>query len=104
MEKINTSKPKSPIEKNRNIKFQFDFHHGLGVLDKAIELLDDNNRENFKNYVTQNGSYNQGNMFITKSKKLIKIIIKMYLVGLKNVKKFLDMTWRDIIKKEFMHF
>tara|TARA_A100001234_G_C12614126_1_gene380810 strand:- start:543 stop:1364 length:822 start_codon:yes stop_codon:yes gene_type:complete len=70
--KLILQNPKVLLKKNRNIKFQFDFHHGLGVLDKAIELLDDNNRENFKNYVTQNGSYNQGNMFITKSKKLIK--------------------------------
>ena len=55
----------------RNIRFQFDMFHGNGVLDKAIDLLDDKDKQDFKNYVLKNTSYNQGNMFICKSKRII---------------------------------
>ena len=47
--------------------------HGCGILDKAIELLNDNDRDNFREYVNNESSYNQGNMFICKSKKIIKL-------------------------------
>ena len=55
----------------RNIRFQFDMFHGNGVLDKAVELLDDKDKQDFKNYIIKNTSYNQGNMFICKSKEII---------------------------------
>ena len=45
--------------------------HGVGILDKAIDLLDDNNREDFRKFVYEKTSYNQGNMFITKSKEIM---------------------------------
>ena len=63
--------PLSIIKKGRTIRFQFDMFHGNGVLDKAISLLNDNDREDFKNFVRTSTSYNQGNMFICKSKKII---------------------------------
>ena len=59
------------LKKNRNIRFHFDMFHGNGNLDKAIDLLDEKNRNDFRNYVKNQTSYNQGNMFITKSKKII---------------------------------
>ena len=45
--------------------------HGAGFLDRAINLLDEENREHFKNYVNDNSSYNQGNMFITNSTEIM---------------------------------
>ena len=45
--------------------------HGNGVLDKAIDLLDQNEKEDFKSYVRSNISFNYGNMFICKSKELM---------------------------------
>ena len=63
--------PKSILKKNRNIKFHFDMFHGNGNLDKAINVLNENDREDFRNFVNSNKSYNQGNMFICKSRKLI---------------------------------
>ena len=59
------------FKSKRNIRFQFDMFHGNGVLDKAIDLLDQNEREDFKSYVRNNVSFNYGNMFICKSKELI---------------------------------
>ena len=67
--------PKSILKKNRNIKFHFDMFHGNGNLDKAINVLNENDREDFRNFVNSYKSYNQGNMFICKSKELI---IKYY--------------------------
>ena len=43
--------------------------HGNGVLDKAIDQLNKDDREDFRNYVNTRTTYNQGNMFICKSKK-----------------------------------
>ena len=63
--------PKAILKKNQSIKFQFDMFHGNGVLDKAINVLDIKDRNDFKDYVNSNCSYNQGNMFICKSKTLI---------------------------------
>ncbi len=63
--------PKSILKKNRNIKFHFDMFHGNGNLDKAINVLNENDREDFRNFVNYNKSYNQGNMFICKSKELM---------------------------------
>ncbi len=63
--------PRSIFKKNRNIKFQFDMFHGNGDLDKAINVLNENDREDFRQFVNSEKSYNQGNMFICKSKKLM---------------------------------
>lgn len=46
--------------------------HGNGVLDKAINLLNEKDKNDFKQFVFNETSYNQGNMFICKSKNIIK--------------------------------
>ena len=61
--------PKAIFKNGRNIRFQFDMFHGCGVLDKAIDLLNVADRDNFRDYVNSETSYNQGNMFVCKSKK-----------------------------------
>ena len=53
------------------IKVHFDMYHGFGNLDKAIELLDINDREDFRNYVNTAGSFNPFNMFFCKSYDLL---------------------------------
>ncbi len=71
--KIIVNNPTYLFNKNkRNLKFHFDLMHGNGNLDKAIDLLDDNNKKDFKNYVNSNVSFNPHNMFICKSKILLK--------------------------------
>ena len=54
-------------KKKRNIKFHFDLMHGSGNLDKAISLIDDNDRKDFNNFVNSEVSFNPHNMFICKS-------------------------------------
>tara|TARA_S200000501_G_C20804320_1_gene735436 strand:- start:239 stop:1054 length:816 start_codon:yes stop_codon:yes gene_type:complete len=64
--------PKSFFKKNRNIKFHFDMFHGIGVLDKAIDLLNIKDREDFREFVNINDSFNPANLFICRSKSLIE--------------------------------
>jgi hypothetical protein len=63
--------PKSIIKKNRNIKFQFDMFHGIGALDKAIDQLNIEDKEDFRSYVNNNSSINQANLFICRSKDIV---------------------------------
>ena len=53
-------------DKKQTIKFHFDMHHGYGNLSKAIEVMNDNDRDEFKNYVNTNCEYNPHIMFIAK--------------------------------------
>ncbi len=64
--------PKYFFKKHRNLKLHFDSFHGFGNLKKAIDLLDSNERDDFRLFMENNNSYNRGNMFISKSKELIK--------------------------------
>jgi len=63
--------PKDIFRSNHSIRFQFEMFHGIGNLDKAIELLPEKDREDFDRYVRNEISINQGNMFISKSEKII---------------------------------
>tara|TARA_A100001011_G_scaffold376903_1_gene440009 strand:+ start:5882 stop:6712 length:831 start_codon:yes stop_codon:yes gene_type:complete len=66
------SNPMILFNKNlRNIKFHFDLMHGRKNLDKAIDLLNDENKQDFKRFVNTEVSFNPHNMFICKSKKLL---------------------------------
>ena len=58
-------------KKKMTIKVHFDMYHGFGNLDKAIELLDINDREDFRNYVNSAVSFNPFNMFFCKSYDLL---------------------------------
>ena len=45
--------------------------HGNGVLEKAINLLNTEDREDFRQFVINNNSFNQANLFISRSKSLV---------------------------------
>tara|TARA_E500000331_G_scaffold353847_1_gene405497 strand:+ start:341 stop:1168 length:828 start_codon:yes stop_codon:yes gene_type:complete len=67
------SNPQVLFNKNsRNVKFHFDLMHGRNNLDKAIDLLNVENKEDFRKFVNTEVSFNPHNMFICKSKKLLK--------------------------------
>ena len=50
----------------QTILLHFDMHHGYGNLEKAIDQLDEENREDFKNYVNKFDTFNPHIMFISK--------------------------------------
>ena len=45
-----TRNPSALFKSKRNLRFQFDMWHGNGNLDKAIDLLDDKERKDFRQY------------------------------------------------------
>ena len=55
------------------IKLHFDMHHGYGVLDKAINIMNSEDKEEFRNYVNTKTSYNPHIMFIAKKKIMDKL-------------------------------
>ena len=52
----------------QNIKLHFDMHHGYGVLDKAINVLNKKDRDEFRDYVNTSLGFNPHIMFIAKKK------------------------------------
>ena len=56
----------------QSIKFHFDVFHGKNFIDRAVELLDDENRNDFNKYVKENNEFHKWNMFICNSKEKIK--------------------------------
>ena len=60
--------PKAIIsKKGRTIRWQFEMFHGIKKLDRAIDLLPVEDREEFRNFTRTESSFSRGNMFITKS-------------------------------------
>ena len=59
-------------KRKRNLKFHFDMWHGNGNLDKAINLLESSDKEDFKLFMNNNVSFNPHNMFVCKKKVLVK--------------------------------
>ena len=55
------------FEKKQSIKFNFDMHHGYGNIDKAIDVLNIDDRNDFREFLNNNYSYNPHIMFISKS-------------------------------------
>ena len=71
--KLILKKPSYLFDKNkRNIKFHFDLMHGYKNLDRAIEVLDSEDRNDFKEFVNTQISFNPHNMFICKSENILK--------------------------------
>jgi len=61
------------IDKNkRNIKLHFDIHHGYKNLQRAIEVMNRNDRDDFKDFVSTKNLFNPHIMFIAKPKIINK--------------------------------
>ena len=82
----------------------FDLFHGEGNLNKAIELLDNNYKEDFKKFLDDNTSFNPHNMFMCKT-NILKNYYSHYFLGQKNVKIFSDLVIQvTTAQKEYMVF
>jgi hypothetical protein len=55
----------------RTLKFHFDMMHGHGNLDKAIQVMDKNEKKDFTNFVNEEVSFNPHNMFICRNKEIL---------------------------------
>ena len=57
-------------KKKRTLKLQFDLFHGKGNLERAINLLDKENKDDFQTFMNNENSFNPHNMFFCKKKIL----------------------------------
>ena len=71
-------------KKKMTVKVHYDMYHGYGEMDKAIELLDNENREDFRNWVNSAVSFNANNVFICKSPALYNDYCKSLFKWLEN--------------------
>lgn len=54
------------------LKVHFDMYHGHGNLDKAIDLLDNHDQNDFRKFVNSEISFNPFNMFLCRSSKILE--------------------------------
>jgi len=81
-------KPILFLDKNkRNLKFHFDMMHGNGNMDKAVNLLDISEKKDFEIFLNSSVSFNPHNMFICKSKKILKQYYESLFPWLKRCEK-----------------
>ena len=57
-------------ENKRSIKLHFDMHHGYGILEESIKLMNNRDKDEFKIFVNKNKKFNPHIMFISKKKIL----------------------------------
>ncbi len=91
-------------EKYRNIRFHFDMFHGNGILDKAVDQLNQNDRNKFYEYINNRNSFNQGNMFITRSKKIMNEYYSVLFEWLKNCENIFGFNLEGYGKKRLYAF
>ena len=87
--------PSALFKSKRNIRFHFDMWHGNGNLDKAINLLDDNDREDFKQYTRKSISFSRGNMFVCRSKKIMNNFYNSIFPWLERCEKIFGQNYND---------
>ena len=75
-------------KENQSILFHFDMHHGYGNMSKAIEMLDIEDKEDFRKYVNTKNFFNPHIMFIAKPYILDKWFTKLF-------------SWLSRCEKEF---
>jgi len=71
------------VQNKSNLKFHFDTFHGCGKIDKAINLLDKKDKNDFNEFLNKRRSFNRGNMFICKSKNIMNQYYKSVFKWLK---------------------
>jgi hypothetical protein len=99
---INNYKPF--ISGEMNIKFQFDIFHGSGNIEKAINILDKNEQNDFYKFVINESSFNRGNMFICKSKDIINKFYTSLFKWLFDCEKIFGFNETDYGKKRIYAF
>ena len=75
------------LKKNQSIKLHFDVFHGEGFLDRALECLEDKEKDDFKKFINQNSSFNRENLFFCRSKKLMENYFKSVFEWLEKCEK-----------------
>ncbi len=65
-------------KKKETIKIHFDMHHGYGNLDRAINVLDLEDRDEFRKFVNSENEYNPHIMFIARPEIIEKWFLTLF--------------------------
>ena len=87
-------------KKKISIKVHFDMYHGYGNLDKAIDLINFEDREKFRNYVDKENLFNPYNMFICRNKKILFDYYSVILPWLERCEKIFGFDLGDSYGKK----
>ena len=94
------------------IKIQFDLHHGYGVLEKAISVMNEKDKADFTEFVEKNTTYNPHIMFISKKKILNNFFKDQFewlfkcekVFGFKNLKGYDQTRLYAFLAERYMPF
>ena len=100
------------FQNSRTINFHFDMHHGYKNLDRAINLMDINDREEFRKYVNTNTSFNPHIMFISKNVIIDKWFTNLFkwlfecekIFGFKELKGYDTMRLYAYLAERYLSF
>ena len=98
--------------KNSSIKLHFDMHHGFGILDKAIDVLKKEDRDEFREYVNTRSFYNPHIMFISKKDIMEKYFSDVFpwlfecekIFGLDNLKGYDQTRLYAYLSERYLSF
>ena len=96
--------PLNFLKSNQNIKLQFDVFHGNNTLDKAINMLNIKDREDFRKYVTTKNSFNRENLFFCNSKNLLHSYFQSVFSWLSECEKVFGFNLHGYSKKRMYAF
>ena len=94
------------------IKIQFDLHHGYGILEKAISVMNEKDKADFTEFVEKNTTYNPHIMFISKKKILNNFFKDQFewlfkcekIFGFKNLKGYDQTRLYAFLAERYMPF
>ena len=94
------------------IKIQFDLHHGYGILEKAISVMNEKDKADFTEFVEKNTTYNPHIMFISKKKILNNFFKDQFewlfkcekVFGFKNLKGYDQTRLYAFLAERYMPF
>jgi len=96
--------PSNFLKSNQNIKLHFDVFHGDGLLDKAIDVLDETDKKDFENFVKNEYSFNRENLFFCKSKTIIEKYFKSIFDWLEECEKIFGFDLNGYAKTRIYAF
>jgi len=99
-------------ESKQTLALHFDMHHGYGNLNKAIELLETQDRNDFFEYVNSNTKFNAHIMFISKNIILDKWFNTLFswlerceeVFGFKNLKGYDTLRLYAYLSERYLSF
>ncbi len=95
-----------------SIKIHFDLHHGYGILEKAISVMNEKDKTDFMEFVNKNSKYNPHIMFISKKKILNNFFKDQFewlfkcekIFGLENLKGYDQTRLYAFLAERYMPF